>query len=239
MARLFQYTLLGLCLSSLLSIQMMAANHCPRCVKIESERAAQGPQPVKYYDDQIGLNDSNTQNTQSALNTQNIQNQNRGSESTTQQSPYYDERDTMRKESNAINSPNRVYIQDQQGGSREQDYSTILVILQSRDFLNTLNGPFTFFIPANGAFRKVPPGTLQSLFYPANREQLSDLVGNHLVAQKIAGSDIKNMRIKTVNGKNLDIKVENGVVKVNGARILRSENVGDDGVVYIIDNVLQ
>jgi uncharacterized surface protein with fasciclin (FAS1) repeats len=121
----------------------------------------------------------------------------------------------------------------------ERSFSTVFVILQTKDFLNTLNGPFTLFIPSNNALRQLPHGTLHELLRPENQDKLSNLVGNHLVANKIVSSDInQSMRVKTVSGKDLDIRVNNGVVTVNGAQVLRSENVGDNGVIYIIDTVL-
>lgn len=123
--------------------------------------------------------------------------------------------------------------------SPDQIYSTVFVILQTPNFLKALNGPFTIFIPSNSALRQLSPGTLQGLLRPENQSQLIDIVGDHLVAQKLKPSDLTpRSTIKTVNGTPLHIQSEGDITIVNGARIIRVERLGDNGMVYIVDNLL-
>lgn len=133
---------------------------------------------------------------------------------------------------------NRVFVDRSVPVTKEASFSTVYVILEARDFLKTLNGPFTLFIPSNEAFRMLPPGTLQGLLRPENKEVLSNLIGNHLVASKVMLNQGQNIVVKTVGGKDLNVRSDNGVITVNGARVLRTENVGNNGVIYIIDAVL-
>lgn len=124
--------------------------------------------------------------------------------------------------------------------SSTPSYSTVSIILQSPDFIKTLNGPFTLFIPSNDAFRRLPPGTLQDLLRPENQNQLANLVHSHIIAKKLTNDDLTNANatITTVNGKQLRIEKRDGAVTINGARILKSESAGPNGVIYIVDRVL-
>lgn len=240
------------------------ARHCPRCEKIEQERAQeqaeQGPQPIRYYDDQIGLTtpqDRSTSNdSQESLNktqpgsTGNLNKETSSTNFSSSESLLHEygsqeneipnpDRLTENQNSNpeeAIPLERRVYIQSL---PHTPTYSTLLVLLQSKDFIQTLNGPFTLFIPSNDALRRLPPGTLQDLLRPENQAKLSDLIANHFVATKISTKDLTPSKVKTIGGKELDIRPDRaGVLTINGAHVLKSENAGPNGIIYVIDQVL-
>lgn len=135
-------------------------------------------------------------------------------------------------------SGSRYYLEDE-GIPADQAYSTVYAILQSRDFLKTLNGPFTLFIPSNEALRRLPPGTLHSLLRPENQDRLANLVGSHLVARRLTTADLTNQsNASTVNGTQLNIRSDSRGLTINGARVIRSESVGNNGMIYIVDNLL-
>ncbi len=120
-------------------------------------------------------------------------------------------------------------------------YSTIFTILNTRDFLDTLEGPFTIFIPTNAALAQLSPATLRELSLPENAENLSRLVANHVVKKQILRGDFEkfnNREIKSLSGRNLTLKSERNVLTIDGAHILRVEPAGEDGVIYVIDRVL-
>lgn len=247
----------ALAVLSILSIQAVSA-HCPRCVKIEQERAKeqaeQGPQPDRYYDDKVSL--TTPEDLSRSSNNDMNANFPLFSGDTVRTKP-----ETFPNESTygaPTNTPqrefpsNRPFIQEQDQDLRDptsaqryiptpQTYSTIFAVLQSRDFLRTLNGPFTFFIPSNEAIRHLPPGMLQDLLRPENQDRLANLIGNHLVAAKLNRmemGDKSKARVKTVNGKDLVIQIENGTMTVNGVHVLKSENMGNNGIIYIVDEAL-
>ncbi len=120
--------------------------------------------------------------------------------------------------------------------ANEPSYSTLLVILQSPNFIKTLNGPFTFFIPSNEAFRQMSSNDLQALLRPENREPLLKILENHLVPSKVTELN-KNIFLKSVNGNEIKITSKDGLITVNGAHILKTENIGSNGVVYIVDTL--
>jgi uncharacterized surface protein with fasciclin (FAS1) repeats len=118
-----------------------------------------------------------------------------------------------------------------------QTYSAIFSILQTQDFIKTLNGPFTVFVPSNEAINRVPQEVMQDLVRPENQGRLAIAVGNHIIPFKIASADLTNIVARSISGKSLDIRLDNGIMTVNGVRVLRSENAGINGVIYVIDGV--
>lgn len=122
-----------------------------------------------------------------------------------------------------------------------QAYSTIYTIFKTKNFLETLDGSFTLFIPTNEAIQLLPPGTLMNLIRPENAENLAALVSNHIVAKKILKKDFNdynNLEIKAVSGRNLTLSSKNGKLFIDNVQILRAEPAGYDGVIYVIDKVL-
>ncbi len=118
-------------------------------------------------------------------------------------------------------------------------YSTIYTIFKTKNFLETLDGAFTLFIPTNEALKQLSFRTLTELTLPENEEKLATLVSNHLVAQKLLRQDFTNNTIvKTISGRNFTLENKNGKLRINNIEILRAEAAGYDGVIYVIDKVL-
>ncbi|MEI8125898.1 MAG: fasciclin domain-containing protein [Parachlamydiaceae bacterium] len=120
------------------------------------------------------------------------------------------------------------------------DFSTLVKALVAADLVSVLQGkgPFTVFAPANAAFAKLPAGTLENLLKPENKVKLSAILTYHVVSGKVLAADVKTMKAKTVNGKDLDIKVNGSIVTVNGAKVIKTDIVGSNGVIHVIDTVL-
>src|SRR6478736_5380390 len=93
-----------------------------------------------------------------------------------------------------------------------------------RDQLLSSSGPFTFFAPSDLAFEKLDKGLIDTLLEPQNRAKLADLVNNHTVEGKIDFKDLKDgEKLKTINGKELLITVQNGKVTIGEATVLARE----------------
>ena len=99
-------------------------------------------------------------------------------------------------------------------------------------------GPFTVFAPTDEAFAKLPAGTLDELLKPANREKLKGILTYHVVSGKVLAADVKTMKAKTVNGQELTIKVEGGTVRVNNAKVVKTDVLASNGVIHVIDAVV-
>jgi len=58
------------------------------------------------------------------------------------------------------------------------------------------------------------------------------------VPGKVMAADVKTMMVKTVNGKELSIKVDDGKVTVNDAKVIKTDVAASNGVIHVIDTVL-
>lgn len=99
-------------------------------------------------------------------------------------------------------------------------------------------GPFTGFIPTNEAFEKLGEHKLAELKKPENRDQLADLLMYHIVPGKYLAKNLKNDRLRTINGNYLNIDVQNGEIKVNGAKVVKTDVIGPNGAIQEINAVL-
>jgi len=99
-------------------------------------------------------------------------------------------------------------------------------------------GPYTVFAPTDEAFAKLPAGTVEDLLKPENKEKLGKILAYHVVKGKVTAADVKTMMAKTVNGAELDIKVTDGTVTVNDAKVVKADVVASNGVIHVIDTVL-
>jgi len=120
------------------------------------------------------------------------------------------------------------------------DFSTLVKALVEANLVSVLEGqgPFTVFAPTNAAFAKLPAGTLESLLKPENKAKLAAILTYHVLPGKVLAADVKTMKAKTVNGKDLDIKVNGSNVTINDAKVIKTDIVGSNGVIHVIDTVL-
>lgn len=225
--------------TSIVSFNCQIQAHCARCTKIEVERAeeqAKHPQKAGYYDDAIHLHaDSDQKQTNSAKEETETSGTTKPQEKSTPSSTL------LTSTLLAQASPPSRLKSDQQQVSFENDsqqHSILLTILQTKDFLNTLAGPFTLFVPTNEALYKLKSPPLQDLGRAENRDLLTTLVANHVVTQKLLEDGLVQTPIKTLSGRNLLIRAQQGQLKVNDAHILRVIPVGSNGIIYVIDQVL-
>lgn len=118
--------------------------------------------------------------------------------------------------------------------------STFASALQSVDLNEILDrpGPYTILAPSNDAFRKLSPETLANLLKPENKEKLKAILKNHIIPGKLTSADIKETTLYSLDGKPVAFKVVGKEVTANGAKIIKTDIVGSNGVIHIIDTVL-
>lgn len=101
------------------------------------------------------------------------------------------------------------------------------------------SGPFTVFAPNEIAFGKLPQGELTELLKPENKMKLATILNYHVVEGKTEFKDFKNgQKLKTLSGKQLDVKVTNGDVTINGSTVMGRDGQAANGVVHSLDRVL-
>jgi uncharacterized surface protein with fasciclin (FAS1) repeats len=120
-------------------------------------------------------------------------------------------------------------------------FKTLVAALKAADLTDTLKGkgPFTVFAPTDDAFKKLPPGTLESLLKPENKAKLRAVLTYHVVAGKVTSTEVvKLTSAKTLNGQSVSIGTSAGSVMVNNARVVKADIPASNGVIHVIDTVL-
>lgn len=135
-------------------------------------------------------------------------------------------------------------IQVATGPGMEQ-VTTLVKAVQAADLVDVLQGPgpFTVFAPTNDAFAKLPPGTLDDLLKPENKDKLRSILLYHVVPGKYDANAVMSMTtLKTAEGDNLTITTADGKTMVgNGkamATIIKTDVPASNGTIHWIDTVL-
>lgn len=121
-----------------------------------------------------------------------------------------------------------------------ENFSTLVAAVKAAGLAEALSGegPFTIFAPTNAAFEKLPKGTLELLLKSENKDKLASILKYHVVSGKVMAADVKPMAVKTLEGSSFEVTVMDGKVKVGGADVLKTDLVGKNGVIHVIDAVI-
>lgn len=120
-------------------------------------------------------------------------------------------------------------------------FNTLVAAVKAAGLVETLKGkgPFTVFAPTDEAFAKLPKETLESLLKPENKDKLAAILTYHVVAGKVMATDVVKLKeAKTVNGQSVTIEVVDGAVKIDGAKVTKTDIACANGVIHIIDTVI-
>lgn len=120
-------------------------------------------------------------------------------------------------------------------------FNTLAAALDAAGLVETLkgDGPFTVFAPTDAAFAKLPAGTVENLLKPENRDQLVAILTYHVVAGKVMASDVFQLTsATTVNGSDISIAVEDGIVRIDDASVVTADIGASNGVIHVIDSVI-
>jgi uncharacterized surface protein with fasciclin (FAS1) repeats len=140
-----------------------------------------------------------------------------------------------------------------QNAVNSKDHTTLVAAVKAAGLVDTLSGPgpFTVFAPTNAAFEKLPPGTVEMLVKPENKEKLTKILTCHVVSANAMSPAIAKMikddkgthPVKTVGGCMLQAKMmgekitltdENG----NVATVTIADVKQSNGVIHVVDAVL-
>jgi uncharacterized surface protein with fasciclin (FAS1) repeats len=139
-----------------------------------------------------------------------------------------------------------------QNAVNSADHTTLVAAVKAAGLVDTLQGPgpFTVFAPTNEAFAKLPPGTVDTLLKPENKDTLTKVLTYHVVPGKLSASDLKK-KIKEGNGTAELTTVEGGKLwaSMSGSKIMLKDEKGgtatvtipnvfqSNGVIHVIDTV--
>jgi uncharacterized surface protein with fasciclin (FAS1) repeats len=99
-------------------------------------------------------------------------------------------------------------------------------------------GPLTVFAPTDDAFTALPDGVLDELLQDPTGD-LADILLYHVVDAKALSTDLSDgQMITTLNGDSVRVKIMNGDVYIDNAKVTLADIETDNGVVHVIDAVL-
>ncbi len=122
-----------------------------------------------------------------------------------------------------------------------KDFSTLVAAVKAAGLVETLSGkgPFTVLAPTNEAFAKLPKGTVESLLKPENKAKLVAILTYHVIpANAMAADVVKLDKAKTVQGQEVKIVANSEGVKINDAKVVKTDIACKNGVIHVIDTVL-
>lgn len=118
-------------------------------------------------------------------------------------------------------------------------FNTLATALEAAGLVDVLKGegPFTVFAPTDEAFAKLPEGLLDELLN--DKEKLTAVLTYHVVSGKVTANQVVGLsEAQTVNGQKLDIKVGDGSVMVDNAKVVKTDIIATNGVIHVIDTVV-
>jgi uncharacterized surface protein with fasciclin (FAS1) repeats len=118
-------------------------------------------------------------------------------------------------------------------------FSTLVAAVQAAGLADVLasEGPYTVFAPTDDAFAKLPEGTVEALLndIPA----LTEILLYHVVPGKVSSSQVVALNsAETAAEKNIEIKVMDGEVIINQARVIITDIEASNGIIHVIDEVI-
>ncbi len=118
-------------------------------------------------------------------------------------------------------------------------FNTLVAAVTAAGLVDTLSGdgPFTVFAPTDDAFAALPEGTVEGLLndIPA----LTEILTYHVVSGDVRAAQVVELdSATTLQGEDVEIRVEGGNVFVNDSQVIITDIVGSNGVVHVIDAVL-
>jgi uncharacterized surface protein with fasciclin (FAS1) repeats len=140
-----------------------------------------------------------------------------------------------------------------QNAVHSKDNTTLVAAVKAAGLVDTLQGPgpFTVFAPTNAAFAQLPPGTVDTLLKPENKDQLVTVLTYHVLPGRLTTADLKEAvkegggqaTFKTVQGEPLTITEKGrafGVTDSKGhtARVTIADVLQSNGVIHVINKVL-
>lgn len=131
-------------------------------------------------------------------------------------------------------------------------HTTLVAAVKAADLVGVLSGPgpFTVFAPTDGAFAKLPAGTVEALVKPENKAALANILTYHVVAGKVTAADVLaaikagggKAELTTVQGQKLTAQL-NGqnveVIDANGGRalVIKADVLSSNGVIHVTNAV--
>ncbi|MEG3836089.1 MULTISPECIES: COP23 domain-containing protein [unclassified Microcoleus] len=129
-----------------------------------------------------------------------------------------------------------------EGLSKNRNLKTFTAVLQKANLIPLLSGnnQLTILAPTEEAFAALPPGMLEKLLRPENRELLQKIVRYHVIPGEISESDLLSGELKTLDGTTVKVSPSSSATQLilNDATARELPLLAKNGVIVRIDRVL-
>ena len=118
------------------------------------------------------------------------------------------------------------------------NFKTFLAGIRAAGLTDTLTskGPFTVFAPTDEAFKKLPPGALDTLL--KDTAKLKAVLSYHVVSGYVEAKEVKSGDLATLQGTTLTAVASSSGLQINGARVKQTDIAATNGVIHAIDAVI-
>lgn len=97
---------------------------------------------------------------------------------------------------------------------------------------------FTVFAPTDDAYKKLSPGSMDILLRNPQGNLLQILL-YHVVSGKVTVADLKKLTtVDTLQGESLSISVSDGLITIDGAKVIVTDIECTNGVIHGVDTVM-
>jgi transforming growth factor-beta-induced protein len=123
-------------------------------------------------------------------------------------------------------------------------FKTLVVALTAAGLVAPLKrlGPLTVFAPTDDAFAKLPPGTIDDLLKPENKQKLIEILTYHVCYGAFTTAVIlqRNLPFQLIMTNDVLTRISEyaGNIKINDATVIVADVLGTNGVIHAIDTVL-
>ncbi|MGD8378008.1 MAG: fasciclin domain-containing protein [Gammaproteobacteria bacterium] len=120
-------------------------------------------------------------------------------------------------------------------------FTTLIAALDAAGLSYTLSngGPYTVFAPTDAAFAELPPGTVEYLLQPENRDVLIAVLKHHVVNGWADAREVRSMSsAKTLHGEKMRIRSGGNNVMLDNAYITSANIKASNGIIHVVDKVI-
>ena len=97
----------------------------------------------------------------------------------------------------------------------------------------------TVFAPLDDAFSALSAKTYYGYLKEENKNKLQSLVNYHFIEGNFFSENITDtLNVKSVDGRDIEIKKVNGIIYINGAEVVESDISHKTGYIHLINKVL-
>lgn len=119
-------------------------------------------------------------------------------------------------------------------------FTTFITAVKAAGLDDTLSGSetFTVFAPTDDAYKKLSPGSMDILLRNPRGDLLQILL-YHVARGKVTAADLKKLTtVETLQGESLSIRVSDGLITMNDAKVIVTDIECTNGVIHGVDTVM-